>query len=382
MHRCIRSDEIPFGFLFQCQCHKTFIDYRWAHNIHTPWVVYGSREQPVKSTIENESGESNEQRPDEKSFIHFWFACFVCIVLCGCRKGNGRWESKRANCDLCADAFQEISMVCEWFHFISSGRVKCQASQGISIIVIKHYHLALLLISVDTFSGDFFPSFSSSSVDAETEKKYHKKRQTCTIECALENCTKICFYFAFAQNRWHRYGSRDPNCASFLIFSPRFFESALEMRERLARVLAMCCFLFTIIENTRASDQTRPGCYFCELRRCFCRCAGARARTVRNDCLYFVVIFDSHQDTQRLGNRLSPYARCWKKCGTWNVRCNHSHTIDCSLHLTPMCASFTTSNVNFICFTCVNFHLPWIWRCAIDVCGRFVLAARNCVKNK
>lgn len=188
------SDRMKFlsGFSFSANAIK-HSSITVEHITYTPWVVYGSREQPVKSTIENESGEPNEQRPDEKSFIHFWFACFVCIVLCGCRKGNGRWESKRANCDLCADAFQEISMVCEWFHFISSGRVKCQASQGISIIVIKHYHLALLLISVDTFSGDFFPSFSSSSVDAETRKKIIKSAKHAPLSVSWKIVQKYAF---------------------------------------------------------------------------------------------------------------------------------------------------------------------------------------------
>lgn len=385
MHRCIRSDGIPFGVSLSVNAIK-HSSITVEHIAYTPWVVYGARKQPVKSTIENESGEPNEQRPDEKSFIHFRFACFVCIVLCWCRKGNERWESELW--PLCRCFSRNLD--CGVSGFTSFHRAESSAKW------VKVYPLLLLNIIIwhcYSYPSIHFPVISSLFFLFNRRgriEKFIKSTKPAPLSDSFTVCMgkwyKNMLLLCIRINRWHQYDSRDPKCAFvFNIFS-LFSASALELRKwDTGCVLTMCSFLFTIIENTRASDKTRPSCHFCELARCWCRCgcAGARiTRSVRNDCLYFVVIFDSHQDTQRLGNRLSPHARCWKKCGTWNVRCNHSHTIDCSLHLTPMCASFTTSNVNFICFTCVNFHLPWIWRCAIDVYGRFVLAARNGEKNK
>lgn len=166
-------------------------------------------------------------------------------------------------------------------------------------------------------------------------------------------------------NRWHRFDSREmlPRFQYFLSVS----FGALETQEQSScRALNALSFVELRFERKFA------GVPFLSWRcRCACRLSQFGCVWItRNDCLYFVVIFDSHQDTHRLGNCISPRSRSEneKECETWNVRCNHSHTIDCSLHQ-HICASFTTSNVNFICFTihvCANFPLPldfvWFYR--------------------
>lgn len=91
--RCMRSREFILGFPFS-ECHKTFIDYRCAHCTFTfRRVTLADNIRWNRPPKMRALSRTNEQRPDEKSFIHVWFACsghYVCV----CEVPQEKWRMR------------------------------------------------------------------------------------------------------------------------------------------------------------------------------------------------------------------------------------------------------------------------------------------------
>lgn len=166
-----------FGFPFS-ECHKTFIDYRCGMASTT----FSRLRRPLNSTTKNGCNEANEQRPDERSFIHFRFACFVCIVYLVYKRTHNNIDAtrdmvavnERVSCDLCADGVpQSLShrpdtpydVRCTAIHY-SGAKRDWSYPFWLPNIIIGHWYLFPAFVSECSPSFRFRSAFSSTIMPA------------------------------------------------------------------------------------------------------------------------------------------------------------------------------------------------------------------------